>query len=354
MGGFVAPGAPVRQLHVVGFTSDHAGLVLAVRREAKTGSYILALDSRLIEQIETARRVQRGGSGTAGPGLAPGGSGSRVGSALNPREIQARLRSGRSVAEVAAEAGVGTDWIDRFAAPILAEQAAAIERAGRLPVQTSRRGTSERPLASSVVRNLADRGVRMTGDEFADAWSACHLVDRDWLVRFTFTSRGHALEAEWTLDTATGTLMPRNPLGAELGFVGAPREAPVEVELTDRSPAPAARPAPRPGRPKRILDEEAGPAPPVRRRGSAASKNATTEGPVAKVRGGKTSAKGAAADRNPPDDVPPPQVAAPKPPSGKSAPPSNGDNPQLSLPLGARRSKDGSPPAPEHPHIEDG
>src|SRR5204862_673980 len=49
-------------------------------------------------------------------------------SALTPREIQARLRSGFSIAQVAAEAGVGQDWVARFAAPILAEQQQVLER----------------------------------------------------------------------------------------------------------------------------------------------------------------------------------------------------------------------------------
>jgi hypothetical protein len=240
----------VRELHVVGFTSDHAGLILAGRPGAKTGSYTLTLDGRLMEQIETAKRVQRGDAGR-GPGEPePGRSGSRGGSRLSPREIQARLRSGRTVAEVAAEAGVGTDWVERFATPIFAEQRAAIERAGRLPVQTARRGESDRPLAVALNRNLAARGIRMTPAELAEAWSACHLVDRDWLVSLTFVSRGRSVDAEWILDTAGGTLSPRNRLGAELGYVSPDCPGPGSGEPAD-TPPPEAAAAPRPSRSRR-------------------------------------------------------------------------------------------------------
>ncbi len=42
-------------------------------------------------------------------------------SALSPREIQSRIRSGATVEEVAVEAGVGVDQVEPFAVPVLAE-----------------------------------------------------------------------------------------------------------------------------------------------------------------------------------------------------------------------------------------
>ena len=43
-------------------------------------------------------------------------------SALSPREIQTRLRSGATLAEVAAEAGVDEARLEGFAKPVLAER----------------------------------------------------------------------------------------------------------------------------------------------------------------------------------------------------------------------------------------
>ena len=42
-------------------------------------------------------------------------------SALSPREIQARIRSGARVTDVADEAGVSVEDVEPFAVPVLAE-----------------------------------------------------------------------------------------------------------------------------------------------------------------------------------------------------------------------------------------
>jgi Protein of unknown function (DUF3071) len=219
----------VRQLHLVGFTSDHLGLILAGRRGAKTGGYLVVLDDTLLEQIDSARRMGAGEPQREPP---PPVRRTHAESALSPREIQARLRRGRTVAEVAVEAGVEMEWIERFAAPVLAEQAAAIARAGRLTLKTPRRGTSDRPLHQSVLRNLADRGVRMTDEQLAAAWSANQVVNGEWSIRFPFAARGGRYQAEWTLDLGEGVLIPKNRMGTELGFVDPARNAPYVRDLT--------------------------------------------------------------------------------------------------------------------------
>lgn len=255
------PGSLVRQLHVIGFTSDHAGLILAGRQGAKTGSFVLQIDDTLLDHLDRARSIGAvdgadvenhlapappAVDGVAALTEAPRTPRTSVQSGLSPREIQARLRAGRTVEEVAAEAGVGTDWVDRFAAPVLAEQAAAVARAGDSTLHTARKGQSDRPLEASVLRNLADRNVMMTAAEFASGWSALHLIDHDWLVRFRFRSRGRAMVAEWTYDTGSGTLTSRNRLGLELGFVDPGRPAAVlaDIEGSADPPLSGARKAP--------------------------------------------------------------------------------------------------------------
>ncbi|MST35263.1 DUF3071 domain-containing protein, partial [Acidimicrobiaceae bacterium USS-CC1] len=140
-------------------------------------------------------------------------------SALTPREIQARLRQGRTVTEVAAEAGVGIDWIDRFAAPILAEQRAAVDRAGALRFTTARKGESALPLADAVQRNLLRRGIRVTADEIAEHWSAWHTGGSEWVVRLEYAGQQKSVKAEWLVDFAERTLSARSPLAAQLAFV---------------------------------------------------------------------------------------------------------------------------------------
>jgi hypothetical protein len=218
----------VRLLHLVGFTSDHTGLIFAARRGAKSGGFVVALDDGLLELIEAARRSQARTTATPAAGLAVR---PRVESGLSPREMQARLRAGRTVAAVAAEAGVEVEWVERFAAPVLAEQAAAVARAGQLVLRTPRRGESDRALAASVRRNLVDRGIRLADDEFDAAWSSFQQAADEWLVRFHYRSRGRELDAEWMMEPASGVLTARNRLATELGYVDPGRHAPLFREL---------------------------------------------------------------------------------------------------------------------------
>ncbi|HLI54097.1 MAG TPA: septation protein SepH [Acidimicrobiales bacterium] len=214
----------MRQLHVIGFTSDHSGLVLSPKRGAKTGSFVLLVDPALLERIEAARE-EREAVFPDQPSRSP-----RQESSLSPREIQARLRGGRTLEQVAAEAGVSVEWVERFAAPVLAEQAAAVERARGAELSTPRRGLSDRPLGVAVLRNLATRGVRLSSEELEAGWQAAHLADGDWLVSFSYRSRGRQRVAQWVFSTASGTLVSQNRLGTELGFVERARAAAVPGE----------------------------------------------------------------------------------------------------------------------------
>lgn len=256
------PRSPVRELHVIGFTPDHGGLILAAKRGADTGSFLLEIDDDLIAHVLRARQESTGGAaGQPADTSSATPPARRAGrSSLTPREIQARLRAGRTVQEVAVEAGVGTDWIDRFAAPVLAEQAAAVARALEATLQAPRRGSSERNLEASVQRNLADREVSLTAEEFTRGWSAFHVLDSEWLVRFRFSARNRPLVAEWVYDMASGALRSRNRLAGEIGFVDSARRgaaAPALFDVDDpgdpEPPVPSGRSrsaqaAPKPGR----------------------------------------------------------------------------------------------------------
>ena len=218
----------MRQLHFVGFTSDNDGLIVAERRGSKTGSFVIRLDDGLLEQIDQVRLEIEAQNAPPPP---PRPARPRVESGLSPREMQTRLRGGRTVSQVAAEAGVDIEWVERFAAPILAEQSLAVSRALEMVVRTQRRGNSDRGLSASVLRNLADRGIRLAEDEFESAWSAFQLADNEWVIRFRYRSRGREQQAEWLLDAAAGTLSPHNRLGTEMGYVDPGRHRPPVRDL---------------------------------------------------------------------------------------------------------------------------
>jgi Protein of unknown function (DUF3071) len=237
----------VRQLHLVGFTSDHRGLIFSARDGVDSGDFVLALDDALLEQIDRVRQLV-----AASEDVSPGGPGAagrrrRAKSGLTPREMQARMRAGRSLEEIATEAGVEVEWVERFAAPVLAERAAAVARAGELVMHTPRRGHSDRPLAASVQRNLADRGLPLANDELASAWSARQHAPDEWLISFHYRARGRDINAEWIMDLATETLVPRDRQATALGFVDPEWHVAQSTRAAERA-APTKKPAQRPAR----------------------------------------------------------------------------------------------------------
>ncbi|MGH9178901.1 MAG: septation protein SepH, partial [Acidimicrobiales bacterium] len=235
----------MKKLHLVGITKESDGLVFSPRKGAKTGGFVVALDDELLASIEEARRGREGDEAPIEFEAAnlPARR-ERPNSSLSPREIQARLRSGATIAEVAMQAGVGQDWVLRFADPILAEQARVVESAQRLTFAKSRLGPSVEPLAESVQWKLSDRGVRFSDDVFAAGWSAFNLHGTRWAVQFHYTSRQRHQVAEWEVDLRERTLTARNRLASDLGHVEAGRRRPrlEPPELGQPTDAPPASP----------------------------------------------------------------------------------------------------------------
>jgi hypothetical protein len=263
----------VQQLHLVGFTTDLDGLIFSARRGSKSGGFLVALDERFLSLVREAIRLQTGSELTAGAGdlgsePAPRRVAPAPASALSPKEIQARLRAGRSVDQVAGEAGVDDEWVLRFATPVLAEQTRVVERALLVNCRAPRKGESGYPVAESVRWNLADKGLLLSPGELAAGWSAYHVRDGSWVIRFRYHSRGREHVAQWEYDLATGALVALNRLGSELGYVEPGRRRRRltigEVLAAERSPAPARRDAgsesadePDDGRPSRTTAKAA-------------------------------------------------------------------------------------------------
>jgi hypothetical protein len=240
----------VQQLHLVGFTTDLDQLILSSRKGAKSGSFLVPLDERLLEEIAEAVRRRNDGQTTgaappieAPPEIAAAGRSSASGtgrarptSALSPREIQARLRAGRSIADVAKEASADEEWITNFASPVIAERAQIIRAARQLVFSKPRRGPSAEALGSSVRWNLADRGVRLTDDEFDACWSAYLVGDALWGVTFEAVVRGRQQHAVWEVDLRDGEVFARNRVASDYGFVEvARRRQPPSLPAPSRS-----------------------------------------------------------------------------------------------------------------------
>ncbi len=282
----------MRKLHLVGLTTDRDGLIFTARKGSKSGGFIVPLDDKVLAAIAEAREAANGAPAEAPGVVAEVPKRLRSQSALTPREMQARLRAGRSIEEVAAEAGVDTEWVARFAVPILAEQAQVVELARSLVYAKPRLGESAQPLGVSVVQNLTDRGVFLT-DDIADAgWSAFQLHDSVWMVRFRYRSRGRDQEAQWEVDVPAGRLVARNRYASDLGYVDPNRrrrDIALDEETADDAPAsPPRRPARRLAKvtPK---PKQAAPAPPATRARKTAGRPAKAAKPAKAIKAAKVS-----------------------------------------------------------------
>lgn len=196
-----------------------------------------------------------------------------VTSVLRPKDIQARIRAGASVEQLAKSAGVEISRVERFAHPVLLERARAAELAGAAhPVLAD--GPSVLTLIETVTTAFVARGLSTE----ASSWDAWRNEDGRWTVQlawkagrsdnvahFRYTPGAHGGTVTAVDDAAQELVNPNfeRPLRsvaplAQLDFdaVAAPQPAAAqpqpsapEPEPVDEPAAPAAeQPAQRPAR----------------------------------------------------------------------------------------------------------
>jgi hypothetical protein len=106
-----------------------------------------------------------------------------VSNVLSPKEIQAKIRSGASVEQVASAAGVDIGRVERFAHPVLLERSRAAELATAAhPVLAD--GPSLLTLLETVTSALVARGL----DPDATSWDAWRNEDGRWTVQMGWTT----------------------------------------------------------------------------------------------------------------------------------------------------------------------
>jgi hypothetical protein len=189
----------------------------------------------------------------------PSGLENEMDSALSPRDIQARIRAGESLEQLAEVAGLPPERVERFAAPVLAEREHLAGLALAAPVRRRGETSGHRNLRVTVADRLLKRGV----DADALAWDAYRLEDGRWAVTadyrlddadrhatFTFDQRGRFSvagddEARWLIGEEPPAAArwrdrdvadePTVDLSDELALVRATQEA-------DPEPAPGVAP----------------------------------------------------------------------------------------------------------------
>ncbi len=136
---------------------------------------------------------------------------------MRPREIQARIRSGASVEQVATAAGVPSQRIERFAYPVLLERSRIAGLAQQAhPIRSD--GPDVRTLDEVVTETFRQRGH----DVDAVTWDSWRGEDGKWVVQLRWRAGRSENRAQWTFhpgahggtvtavdDHATGLIDPR-------------------------------------------------------------------------------------------------------------------------------------------------
>jgi len=113
-------------------------------------------------------------------------------SQMRPREIQARIRAGESVQQVADGAGVSVERVERFAYPVLLERSRTAELAQSAhPVRED--GPDVRTLGEIVAYAFGVRGQ----DYSQAAWDAWRADDGRWIVALRWTAGRSDNAAHW-------------------------------------------------------------------------------------------------------------------------------------------------------------
>ncbi|HEY0814544.1 MAG TPA: septation protein SepH [Pseudonocardia sp.] len=170
----------MRALRVVGITEGGGELSVVLEDSLRRERFTVPAD----EQLRAAARGDLTRLGQIAIELE---------SQLRPREIQARIRAGASVEQVAAAAGVPLQKIERFAYPVLLERSRTAEVAQRAhPMRAE--GPDSRMLGDVVAHTFGLRGQEYSATEW-DSWKG---EDGRWVVALSWRAGRSDNRALWT------------------------------------------------------------------------------------------------------------------------------------------------------------
>ena len=169
----------MRALRVVGILEDGGEFTVVLEDSERRERFTVPADERL-------RAAARGDLTRLGQIAI------EAESQLRPREIQARIRAGASVEQVAAMAGAPLQKIERFAYPVLLERSRTAEVAQRAhPMRAD--GPDSRMLGDVVAHTF---GLR--GQEYADVeWDSWKGEDGKWVVALSWSAGHSDIRAHW-------------------------------------------------------------------------------------------------------------------------------------------------------------
>lgn len=169
----------MRELRVVGLDVDGKRIICEAANSGE--KFILWPDDRL----RAAVRGDRVSSSATRSEV-------EVPSMLRPKDIQAKIRAGASIEQVAEAAGVDVARVERFAHPVLLERSRAAELATAAhPVLAD--GPSVLTLLETVTTALIARGL----DPEAPTWDAWRNEDGRWTVQLAWKAGRSDLQAHF-------------------------------------------------------------------------------------------------------------------------------------------------------------
>jgi hypothetical protein len=236
----------VRELEVLSISDDGNHVLLASSEDATRATHQVRISNRLVAAIngelddEDEHRE----------------------SELSPKEIQARLRAGDSVEQVARAARIPTARIMIYATPVISERVRIIDQARAAKLRRPRGPEPTTTLGNAVTQRLTEvAGLQPETVE----WTAKRREDASWIITLAFAARGGNRSAQWLWRPNGRDLTAHNALGSRMGSLETvtpprkrPAAAPPARRRTAKPPAKrsasarksTAKPAPRKPRPE--------------------------------------------------------------------------------------------------------
>jgi Protein of unknown function (DUF3071) len=225
----------MQELRFVAVSEDGRYAVLAV--PGRSARFMLPIDERLraVALGQTSRLAQYE---------------IEVESPLRPKEIQARIRAGETVEEIADAAGIAIERVRWFEGPVLAERAYVADQAQAASVRRHGDATPGPRLGEIV----ADRLKAFGADPEDAQWDAKKRGDGSWQVELAFITGGRMHTAEWVFDPRRRHVLPADDNAARMSLSGAepplpPSSPPGEATVTRLAPRLGGAPGHAPSRP---------------------------------------------------------------------------------------------------------
>jgi hypothetical protein len=229
----------MQELRFVAVSEDGSYAVLAI--PGRSGRFMLPIDDRLraVAKGQFSRLAQYE---------------IEVENPLRPKEIQARIRAGETVEEIADAAGIPVERVRWFEGPVLAERAYVADQAQRASVRRQGDSTPGPHLGDIVAERLTGLGA----DPEDAQWDSRKHGDGSWQVQLAFRAGGRLHIAEWLFDPRRRHVSPADDNAERLSLPDAELPPTAGGSLGAATVTPI---RPRPERPA-VPQRQAAPPPP--------------------------------------------------------------------------------------------